>query len=515
MKYEKYKNLIKAVVFLIILFCFFLFFTYLFRNTLRHTRQNILEYYEEEENSLDVVFIGSSNVIKYYDPMYAWNKYGFASYSYGTSEMSPATFLAAIKDVLKTQNPTVVVVEARGFVGNKNNITEVNVGARNFFDSIDYDWFRLKEVYKHCKRFNIPWDDAVTLYIDLMHYHDNYAALITEENWELADNRLGEEIEYGRMYKGFSQDGTVAVFDDPSEKISEGYREVSENSIMVYKELIEYCQENEIPLLFVATPIVSNKGTSERYNTVAQIAESYGVDFLDTNKLYAEMGLDFAQDFRDKQHTNILGATKFTDYFGSYLVENYDLPDHREESEYAEWNQLYNEYIVKADKERAKIQEIIAVHDKAFEAEALMKETSDVFEWLNLADNSEITLFIASNGKGMSELEPESELALQVVGITDEFLLSENAYSIIYNNEVMYSDYADTEKTGTVGYDKVEYVLTDGKKPQILIDETGYFDDLKDGIQIVAFDNNTSEVVDVICISKEGNGTLVLEHVTN
>ena len=37
-------------------------------------------------------------------------------------------------------------------------------------------------------------------------------------------------------------------------------------------------------------------------------------------------------------HLNLTGARKVTRYLGNYLKENYELPDHREEQSYREWN---------------------------------------------------------------------------------------------------------------------------------------------------------------------------------
>ena len=94
--------IVRVTVFMMILFVLFLFFTYLFRNTHAYSRQNIVEYYEEPENTLDVVFIGTSNVANYWDPLRVWNQYGFTSRNYTATGGQVHCFLPAIKDALKT-----------------------------------------------------------------------------------------------------------------------------------------------------------------------------------------------------------------------------------------------------------------------------------------------------------------------------------------------------------------------------------------------------------------------------
>ena len=48
------------------------------------------------------------------------------------------------------------------------------------------------------------------------------------------------------------------------------------------------------------------------------------VAYLDFNKHYKEMGLDFSMDFADSEHLNKEGAKKMNKYLGRYLEEHYD-----------------------------------------------------------------------------------------------------------------------------------------------------------------------------------------------
>lgn len=351
-------RLIKVAAFLTILFLFFLFFTYLFRNTDYNARQNVLDFYEEE-TELDVVFIGASNIYRYWDPMGAWEAEGIATRNYSVSSMHAATYLSAIKDIIKTQDPELIVVEARRFrkVGDTQEIT---AGARNLLDSMDYDLSRLEAVHYFCEKMNIPWEDAVSLYIDLIQYHDNYDALKTTLNWQLADNRSGNDDIVRQTYKGYAISSEHTAYEDPSENLTTETSYETGKGLMLYKELIEYCQENDVQLLLVAMPMVITEEESMTLNALAEVAESYGVPFFDMNLRYEEIGLDFSQDFFDPHHVNVLGADKATKYLAAYLAEEYDLPDHRNDPTYASWDKLYEEYSVNAEKARAEVKQKIA-----------------------------------------------------------------------------------------------------------------------------------------------------------
>ncbi len=348
-------RMIKVILFLTILFLFFLFFTYLFRNTDYNARQNVLDFYAED-TELDAVFIGASNVYRYWDPMGAWEKEGIATRNYAVSSMDAATYLSAVKDIMKHQDPKLIVVEARRFrnVGDTDTVT---LGARNMLDSLDYDFSRLQAVHYYCRQMEIPWKEALSLYIDLIQYHDNYDALTSKLNWQLADNRSTNNKIERQTYKGYAISAEHIAYEDPSENLTEEISYETGNGLRLYTELLEYCQEKEIPLLIVSMPMVITEEESKTLNALAETAKEYGVPFLDMNGLYEEIGLDFSEDFYDPHHVNVLGADKVTAYLAGYLKEQYQLTDHRNDPLYASWDSLFEEYTLQAEKARTEVRE--------------------------------------------------------------------------------------------------------------------------------------------------------------
>lgn len=64
-------------------------------------------------------------------------------------------------------------------------------------------------------------------------------------------------------------------------------------------------------------------------NTLCDILDERGYKYIRfplDEKIY-----DKTKDFIDDGHVNYYGAEKFTPVFAKYLVENYDLPDHRDD----------------------------------------------------------------------------------------------------------------------------------------------------------------------------------------
>lgn len=339
---ERIKNLISCAVFLLIVLIVFTRCTYLFRNTDRAARQNILGLYEEKENSLDVVFVGSSHVYRYWSPMEAWNLYGMTSYSYSVSTMSPLAIISAICDIDKWQKPELYVVDVRAFL-NRGNPEKIEASEQNILDSLDLNFNRFLGV-KYCvDQMGLAWDEALTAYIDIGQYHNNKEALANELNWQLMDNRLNSSVDGEGFYKGFA----IAGKHSPQNRADSGLN----NEVLSYSEvpasyidLLEYCDKKDISLLLISAPYTVSYEKSMEINAMAEIAEDYGYDFLDCNRYYDEIGIDFATDYYDTSHVNILGAKKYTKFVGKYLLDKYKISTHKDDSEYASWNEIYEKY---------------------------------------------------------------------------------------------------------------------------------------------------------------------------
>ena len=58
---------------------------------------------------------------------------------------------------------------------------------------------------------------------------------------------------------------------------------------------------------------------------MGNIIKANGLRYLNCNKYYKKIGLDFMCDFYDEKHANISGMVKVTNFVGKYIVKNYKL----------------------------------------------------------------------------------------------------------------------------------------------------------------------------------------------
>ena len=95
-------------------------------------------FYLEEKNTVDAVLIGASDVYAGYSAPYAYEKYGYTSYPYATQSSPANIVLPQIKEVLKYQNPKMVIVEINAFLYKDDEIPN-EASARMFADNVPRD----------------------------------------------------------------------------------------------------------------------------------------------------------------------------------------------------------------------------------------------------------------------------------------------------------------------------------------------------------------------------------------
>ena len=128
-----WRPLVFAVLFSIV-FCVV---SQMFITADRSDISNIRGFYYEPKNSLDVVTMGPSEMYTGYAPTLAWHEFGYTSYNFGAGAIPCNLYKSMLKEVLKRQNPKLIVV--------------------NISDYYDGEWNYDDEVYMRKWIDNIPW----------------------------------------------------------------------------------------------------------------------------------------------------------------------------------------------------------------------------------------------------------------------------------------------------------------------------------------------------------------------
>lgn len=354
---SKIKHAVSAIVFLLIASVIFVCFTYVFRTTKGNGRLNIVSFYNEKKDTVDMVVVGGSAVYRYWDPMQAYEDSGMTSFVFACASMNGQMYRCAVEEVLSRQNPKLLVIDGRRFIS--RCVEEKKDTVRFFSDSIDMNLNRMVNMYKYCRTYGMSFPETVSYMLDLCMYHNNMDALTSKTNWKLWDNRYVNTS--GNFIKGYGLSGAVKRLKGTPEELAFSTQTTPLGPVTekAYRDFLEYLKTLDQEILIVFTPAQSSEADIYEFNELMRIAGEYGFPVWNGNHFYEEMGLDFSTDFYNAHHTNILGAEKVTGTLMEYIKENYELPDHRELKDRTDWDELlpfYHEMKTKAiEKAEAKI----------------------------------------------------------------------------------------------------------------------------------------------------------------
>lgn len=318
---------------IIVFIMLFISISYIMR-PITKSRQNICGFYAE--NEVDILFIGGSACYCSWQPLKAWKTYGFTSYNFATDAMQPQVVEYAVKEVEKYHKPELFVIDLRPFqygdmVGEDGINMERTAAFRNFVDNLKYSGERYELINSYAPTSEEKW----TYHFDISKYHSGLINLLDFENWKYIDN------ENDLLSKGFHYHESAMGIDIVDTSLVAEEQVLAEKINNMFIKLLEYCKSKGHQVLFVVYPYSGAEEDQRKYNYMLGKIDEYGFDYLNLHEKMQDVGLDRNTDFYDWNHVNLLGANKVTSYLGQYLFENYDLPDNRNNPEYASWNTDY------------------------------------------------------------------------------------------------------------------------------------------------------------------------------
>jgi len=345
------KRVLKAVCFVAACTISFIMISILFR-PVTNSRMNICGYYAEEENSLDMVYVGGSAAYVYWAPLEAFREYGFTSFNFASDSMTPQVIKYCMIEALKTQKPEVFLVDLRPF--QYGDATNSEAGALDMDDEValrnTIDQFRYsKNRYDMIEASVRNRDERIFYHFDICKYHSRIYSFFDMQSWKYLDNKEKHP------FKGFSFVAKTEPIDYVDRTYATEELPLSEEMDTIFIDLLEFCKEEDLQVLFVVHSYMIQEDHQQKYNYMERVIKEYGFDYLNVNDFSDEIGYDYNKDFFNMNHVNIFGAEKYTSFLGNYLQEKYSLPDKRNEQKYQEWNDLYDEW----SKEKQNTKEVI------------------------------------------------------------------------------------------------------------------------------------------------------------
>ncbi len=241
-----------------------------------------------------------------------------------------------LEECLKYQSPQIVTIELfslKDFADADNKVAVVHKAL---------DTMRFSKTKVDAINYNVGTEDKLEYYLPIAKFHTRWKE---DDINKYISNALNNDYELIPYY------GYHATIAQTYSRI-ENEKYVIDNSEICYLDeerlecldrITQLCKENDIKLIYVATPYIEQGGfTNSEQNAYIKGLDEYtlenDIDVLNYHLLHDEIDFDNT-DLRDKGHLNIGGAVKLTNHFSNYIKEHYsDLLsecdwDYKDESE--------------------------------------------------------------------------------------------------------------------------------------------------------------------------------------
>lgn len=290
-------------------------------------------FYELDENTLDVLVMGSSHGYSSFQPNTLWSEYGLTSYVLCSQRQTAATTYYLLQEALKYQKPKILLLESYYFFSGQKYTDEAAL--RLAFDGLKNSSIKWRMVQDFLG--DLDYKEKLSYFIPFLKYHSRW------------DDLRNTDFHSQLYLKGSIFDFEVYSMEEPP--LAQEATALPENVTVYFEKIIDLCRENEIELVLYTAPYGCEPGDNTKGYLKRQginlTLESY---LAERNIPYFYFqkdntaGIDYAADFRDYAHLNTNGAIKITRSLADYITGVYELPDHREEESYQSWWEDYEAF---------------------------------------------------------------------------------------------------------------------------------------------------------------------------
>ena len=391
------KSVIKILAFICILAAILLSINevlipkYFLSNTVWPTTATYNSFYALKNNTIDVLFIGSSYCVNGLSPQEIYNQYGIRSFNLGSQEQSVFLSYYWLKEALNYQSPSVVVLEGRFFrpFHPHNPIKTPEGLIRKCLDPMRLSLVKIEAVNDLCSRDSSQIKSS--WYLTNIRFHDRWKSLgeIDFDNSEIYYSHLmGWAPGNGELLDEFNP---LVVSDD------EKLYQFDDLTVEYFQKMAELCQRNGITFVVINVP--ASGMNSSIYQAYKKICEENGVDYIDLTKKeeWDELGIELSRD-NPVGHGNIWGNIKTSRYVGKILYERYNVPQIND-SQFEE-NKGFYEHIKSSFR---------------------LREVTDVDEYLCLLNDNRYCVFISVKGDAAKTLKETTKTRLKELGFGKEW----------------------------------------------------------------------------------------------
>lgn len=469
-------------------------------------------FYGLEENTADILFLGSSRVQNGIDPMKLYCDTQITSYNLGSPVQVMPVSCFLLKEALKSQSPSVVIIESGELLWDG----QAELSVKYVMDAMPLSNNKVEfaKWYDKVNEQDKSGSNFLGSIFPLFAYHGRWNELssvdfsrvyaskdFTKGQYVLSHTvPLDTTIQIMNANAEALQDDDAVVIEYPDSGREETRYQhirydisIPQLSLEWLKKIQQLCEDNGCRLLVVGIPAIlypqdfNRASTFVRYEMLSHVLNEMGIPFIDT--LYdLNAGFDLNTDFVDGgHHLNELGAQKLMDALEPILRDM--MPE----------KELYP---------RESYEECVAYYKKAIEAVNLESEGSFSDYITFLRDNREKYIILMAAADDMRNgLSGEDMALLASLGLSCDFendMKSRDSFLCVIDSGNVRHEAVSNRKiewSYAAESGKRFYVSSagwfNGSAASITVDGAQYALSSR-GLNIVVFDKESGMVIDSV-----------------
>ncbi len=310
------KNFIKSIIFLIVLILSFFYYE---KNIFK--RFDILvdyAYYRIPKNSIDLLFVRSSHSYCAFNSRLFDHYLKCNSLNLGTSSQPLSVTYSAILEILKRQNPKIIIIEVYPIV-RKPSV----VALRSHLDTMRFSVNKFTLIKNSLPI--IEWGNHFT---NTIYYHSRWKEFNNLRKEDKSYENWGGRIE-NKGFLGYAWDFmktslTYTIYENEYNNAFSSSFVISKKSLKLLENLFKICQKRGIKIILTSPPVIGDYDTLNiLYNLpLKNLMLKYNVDSVDfnnRNKKYEKLC------FLDNNHVSLAGADEVSFEMAQFLKENYPI----------------------------------------------------------------------------------------------------------------------------------------------------------------------------------------------
>ncbi len=419
-------------------------------------------FYEEPENTIETLFVGSSHVRSGITTMELYENYGICAYSIVTDSQPMEASYFWNEEVFRLHPETLdtVVLDVE-----KRRYGDYDAPFRKAIEPMHFSMVKVRAI----KAYSDNFTDFIYNMVPLFSYHERWKELSEDDftNFNLQPTVCLR----GYTYSTAPWIDTADSFADislPTRILDEDAEEtvMNDGSSYYFEKIVSFCAAHDLQLLLIKTPTDWSSGD---HNAVQALADRYGLEFIDFNfdPWYTDSGLNIAEDMIDPVdtailHANFFGAQKITDCLGKLLINEYGNRDVRGDEKYAYMNEELEDYL-------------------RYTASTAVLQYTDPCDYIRYAlDQGDYTIFLSADGDAAAALTDDQRAYFASVGLVglSGLMVAAPYLAVIDDGKIVAelsgedADDGDLQFAGTLP-DETSYSMQSGESnSSVIIDGT-------------------------------------------